>query len=52
MAGVKLNYEFSGITEKEIMRYKEKVLKIHKHLHEKANDEKEMIRLAGTSKQL
>lgn len=39
MANLKLSYETSGVPEKEIMKYKEKVAKIHKKLHENANDE-------------
>lgn len=43
MSSIKLNYKASGVPEKEIMRYKEKIIKIHSKLHEKANDEKEFM---------
>ncbi len=43
MPNIKLNYETSGIPDKEIMKYKSKVEKIHKKLNEKANDEKEFM---------
>jgi len=38
MSNIKLNLEYTGIPEKEIMKYKAKVEKIHKELHEKASD--------------
>ena len=41
MENLKVNLEYSGITEKEIMKYKDKVEKIHKDLHLHANDENE-----------
>ena len=43
MENLKVNLEYSGITEKEIMKYKDKVEKIHKDLHSKATDEKEFV---------
>ena len=43
MLNIKLNYETSGISEKEIMKYKAKVEKIHKQMEEKAQDEKEFL---------
>ena len=43
MENLKVNLEYSGITEKEIMKYKDKVEKIHKDLHSKANDENEFV---------
>jgi len=43
MSNIKLNLEYTGIPEKEIMKYKTKVEKIHNELHEKANDEKEFL---------
>lgn len=39
MSNVKLDYKNSGITDKEIMKYKEKVTKIHNEFNENANDE-------------
>lgn len=39
MSNVKLNLEYSGITEKEIMKFKTKVQRIHEDLHKIANDE-------------
>jgi len=43
MENLKVDLEYSGITEKEIMKYKNEVEKIHKDLHSKANDEKEFV---------
>ena len=43
MENLKVDFEFSGITEKEIMKYKDKVEKIHKDLHSKSKDEKEFV---------
>ena len=43
MSNIKLSYETSGISDKEIMRYKEKVLKIHKQMHEKSSDKNEFL---------
>ena len=38
MSNVKLDYKNSGITDKEIMKYKEKVIKIHNEFNENANE--------------
>ena len=43
MSNIKLDYQTSGISEKEIMRYKEKVARIHKQMHEKSTDEKKFL---------
>ena len=43
MPNIKLDYETSGISNKEIMRYKDKILKIHNKLNEHANDENEFM---------
>ena len=43
MSNIKLNYETSGISEKEMMKYKDKVLKIHNKIHENANNEEEFL---------
>ena len=40
---IKFNYENSSITDNVINEYCEQVEKIHKQLHEKANDEKEFL---------
>ena len=40
---IKFNYENSSITDNVINEYCEEVEKIHKELHEKANDEKEFL---------
>ena len=40
---IKLNLENSSIKENVINEYSEEVMKIHKALHEKANDEKEFL---------
>ncbi len=43
MPNIKLNYETSGISEKEILKYKDKVLKIHNKIHEEANKEEKFL---------
>ncbi len=43
MPNLKLNYDTSGVSDKEIMKYKDKVTKIHKKIHEKAEDEKDFL---------
>lgn len=43
MSNIKLDYETSGVSEKEIMRYKETVVDIHKQMNQKATDEKEFL---------
>ena len=43
MSNIKLSYETSGVPDKEIMKYKDKVAKIHKKLHDNANDEKQFM---------
>ena len=40
---IKLNYEQSNISEKEIMCYKDRIAKIHKELHERANDPNDFV---------
>lgn len=41
MPSIKLNLEHTGIKEKEIMKYKDKVEKAHNELHKLSNDENE-----------
>lgn len=41
MSNIKLNLQHSGITEKDIMKFKTKILRIHKELHEISKDENE-----------
>ena len=41
MQSIKLNLEHTGIKEKEIMKYKDKVEKAHNELHKLSNDENE-----------
>ena len=41
MQNIKLNLEHTGIKEKEIMKYKDKVEKAHNELHKLSNDENE-----------
>ena len=41
MPSIKLNLEHTGIKEKEIMKYKDKVEKVHNELHKLSNDENE-----------
>lgn len=43
MAKVKLDLKNTNISLQDIMEYQEKVEKIHKELHSKANDEKEFL---------
>ena len=46
MLNIKLDYETAGIPEKEIMKYKDKVKKIHNILNEKAGKKNEFVRMA------
>ena len=41
MSEISLSLKNSGITQKNIMEYKEQVENIHKDLHRRANDEKD-----------
>ena len=43
MLNLKLNLENTGIDEKAIMKYKDKVEKIHEDLHKRASDEKDFV---------
>ena len=43
MAEISLNLKHTGITQKNIMEYKEQVEIIHKDLHRRANDEKDFV---------
>lgn len=43
MPNIKLDLEYSGVTEKEILRYEQKVLKIYNDLVEKSKDKKEFV---------
>lgn len=43
MAEIKLNLKNTGIPPKAIIAYKEKIQKIHKDLHSRANDEKDFV---------
>ena len=43
MSDINLNLKNSGITQKNIMEYKEQVEIIHKDLHRRANDEKYLV---------
>lgn len=49
---VKFKFENSGITEKMINNYSEKVAEIHNSLNEIANNEKEFARMARASYKL
>ena len=40
---IKLNYENAGVPEKELMKYKDRILKIHKELEQRADDEKDFV---------
>lgn len=43
MLNLKLDLSNSGIDQKAIMKYKEKVEEIHQELHKRANDEKDFV---------
>ena len=43
MLNLKLNLKYSGIGQKSIMQYKEKVEQIHQDLHSRANDQKDFV---------
>ena len=43
MLNLKLNLKYSGIEQKAIMQYKEKVEQIHQELHKRANSEEDFI---------
>lgn len=46
MPNIKLNLEHSGVKEKEIMKYKETVEKIHDELHKISRKKDEYARMA------
>lgn len=43
MVNLRLNLEHSGVDQKAIMRYKERVEEIHQELHNRASDEKDFV---------
>ena len=43
MSSIKLNLEYSGVKEKELIKYKDIVEKIHKQLHEITDKENEFV---------
>ena len=43
MKNLKINFENTGISEKEILEYKKKVELIHKNLHRRTQDEKDFV---------
>ena len=43
MLNLKLNLKYSGIEQKAVMKYKEKVEQIHQELHRRASDEKDFV---------
>lgn len=43
MSNIKVDFQYSGISEKEIMKYKDKVLEIHNKMNELANNEDEFL---------
>ena len=43
MLNLKLNLKYSGIEQKTIMKYKDKVEQIHQELHKRANDENDFV---------
>ena len=43
MLNLKLNLKYSGIDQKAIMKYKEKVEEIHQELKKRSNDEKDFV---------
>lgn len=52
MSNIKLDLENLEIDDKEILKYKTKVEKIHHELHEMANKEDEFVRMARTTYKL
>ena len=52
MSELKLDLKNSGITQKSILEYKEKVENIHKELHKRKNDEKDFVRMARITRKL
>ncbi len=43
MSGIKLEIKNTGISQKNIMEYKQQVENIHKELHKRVNDEKDFV---------
>lgn len=43
MLNLKLNLKYTGVDQKAVMKYKEKVEQIHQELHKRANDEKDFV---------
>lgn len=43
MLNLKLNLKNSGIEQKAIMKYKEKVEQIHEELHKRSNNENDFV---------
>ena len=43
MLNLKLNLKNTGVDQKAVMKYKEKVEQIHEELHKRANDEKDFV---------
>ena len=43
MSDIKVNLEYTGITDKTIMEYEEKVAQIHNEMYKNLNDEKKML---------
>lgn len=43
MSNIKVDFQYSGISEKEVMKYKDKVLEIHNKMNELANKEDEFL---------
>ena len=43
MLNLKLNLKNTGVDQKAVMKYKEKVEQIHQELHKRANDEKDFV---------
>ena len=43
MLNLKLNLKYSGVEQKAVMKYKEKVEQIHQELHRRASDEKDFV---------
>jgi len=52
MADISLNLKNSGISQKNILEYKEQVEIIHKDLHRRANDKKDFARMGRITKKL
>lgn len=52
MAEIDLNLKHTGITQKNILEYKQQIENIHKELHKRANDENDFVRMVRIANKL